>query len=106
MFILSLKNEKYISLECLCAILNSRLMNRYYHLISLEKNRTMAQTDIETLETLPIKIPRKDIQNIVGQLIHKNLSNNKISETIENYLCEIYELSEDLRYYLQKNSLY
>ena len=42
------------SLSYLCAALNSGLLNRYYHLISLERGRPMAQTDIETLELLPI----------------------------------------------------
>jgi len=104
---LSLKNTEIdISLECLCAILNSKLMNRYYYLISLEKGRTMAQTDIETLQTLPIKIPKKDIQNTIGQLIHKNLNSDKINKTIGDYINDIYGLSEELRDYLQKDSLY
>jgi len=42
------------SLKYLLGILNSKLMNHYYHLISLEKGRAMAQTDIETIEKLPI----------------------------------------------------
>lgn len=104
---LSLKNAGVdISLECLCAILNSKLINRYYHLISLEKSRTMAQTDIETLETLPIKIPGKDIQNKIGQLIHKNSNSDTVNKTIEDYINDIYGLSEELRDYLQKDSLY
>ncbi|MBU7032355.1 MAG: N-6 DNA methylase [Theionarchaea archaeon] len=37
------------------AILNSHLMNTYYHLITLEVGRTLPQTDIETLKELPIK---------------------------------------------------
>jgi adenine-specific DNA-methyltransferase len=44
-----------VSLLYLCAVLNSRLMNRYYHLISLEKGRAMAQTDIETVDLIPIR---------------------------------------------------
>lgn len=104
---LSLKNTGIdISLECLCAILNSKLMNRYYYLISLEKGRTMAQTDIETLQTLPIKIPEKDIQNTIEQLIHKNLNSTEVDKTIEDYINDIYGLSEELRDYLQKDSLY
>ena len=37
------------------ALMNSSLLNFYYRAISLETGRAMAQTDIETLETLPIK---------------------------------------------------
>ncbi|MCX7021711.1 MAG: type I restriction enzyme HsdR N-terminal domain-containing protein, partial [bacterium] len=40
----------------LLGIFNSRLLNHFYHLISLELGRAMAQTDIETLEKLPIYI--------------------------------------------------
>jgi predicted lipase len=43
------------SLKYILALLNSKLMNHYYHLISLELGRAMAQTDIETIEKLPIR---------------------------------------------------
>jgi len=39
----------------LLAVLNSALMNCYYRLISLEAGRALAQTDIETLDKLPIR---------------------------------------------------
>ena len=42
------------TLEFLAGVLNSRVLNYYYHIVSLEKGRSMAQTDIETLEKLPI----------------------------------------------------
>ncbi len=41
-------------LRYILAFFNSRCMNHFYHLVSLELGRTMAQTDIETLEKLPI----------------------------------------------------
>ncbi|MDD5108985.1 MAG: TaqI-like C-terminal specificity domain-containing protein [Candidatus Omnitrophica bacterium] len=43
------------SLKFITAIINSKLLNYYYKSISLETGRVMAQTDIETVETLPIK---------------------------------------------------
>ncbi len=43
------------SLKYVLAILNSRMMNFYYSLIALELGRALAQTDIETLDTLPIR---------------------------------------------------
>lgn len=43
-----------VSLEFLACILNSRLMNYYYHTITLEKGRPMAQVNIETVEKLPL----------------------------------------------------
>lgn len=48
-------NKKNINLYSLLAILNSKLFTWYYRKISLEEGRTMAQTDIESLEKLPIK---------------------------------------------------
>jgi SAM-dependent methyltransferase len=44
------------SLEYLTCILNSKLMNYYYHTVTLEKGRPMAQVDIETVEKLPLII--------------------------------------------------
>ena len=46
--------EDSVPLEFLAGLLNSRLLNYYYHVVSLEKGRPMAQTDIETLEKLPV----------------------------------------------------
>ncbi|CUH93995.1 hypothetical protein P22_0057 [Propionispora sp. 2/2-37] len=43
-----------VHLEYLLMLLNSRLMSFYYHAVSMEYGRAMAQTDIETLEKLPI----------------------------------------------------
>jgi len=37
-------------------IVNSRLINKYYELTTLESGRALAQTDIETLNALPIRI--------------------------------------------------
>lgn len=48
-----------ICLDYLVCILNSRLMNFYYHVVTLEKGRSMAQVDIETVEKLPLCIDRE-----------------------------------------------
>ena len=54
MHVLRCSREAY-DIEYFLAILNSHLMNTYYHLITLEAGRTLPQTDIETLKELPIK---------------------------------------------------
>jgi type I restriction-modification system DNA methylase subunit/predicted type IV restriction endonuclease len=64
-------------LKYILAILNSKLMNHYYHLISLELGRTMAQLDIETIEQLPIKEASKEGQAGIVALADKMLSLNK-----------------------------
>ena len=43
-----------LSLRFMNAILASRLMNFYYHSISLEQGRAMAQIDIETIDLIPL----------------------------------------------------
>jgi hypothetical protein len=64
-------------LKYLLALLNSRLMNNYYHLISLEFGRAMAQTDIETLELLPIKQASQEQKNEIVVLVDKLLALHK-----------------------------
>ncbi|MDR1701984.1 MAG: N-6 DNA methylase [Sporomusaceae bacterium] len=43
-----------VPLTYLLSLLNSKLLNYYYKTVSLENRRSMAQTDIETLEKLPV----------------------------------------------------
>lgn len=64
-------------LKYILAILNSQLMNHYYHLISLELGRPMAQTDIETIEQLPIKKASKQLQKTIIKLVDQMLSLNE-----------------------------
>jgi type I restriction-modification system DNA methylase subunit len=62
----TLKNTK-VDLLYLLALLNSRLLAAYYKHTSLEAERAMAQTDIETLECLPIKeISKADQQPFIA----------------------------------------
>ena len=66
-----------LSIKYILALLNSKLMSAYYLLITLEKGRVMAQTDIETLEKLPIKpLPEPQQQPLI-KLVDKMLSLNK-----------------------------
>ncbi|MBA7688529.1 hypothetical protein ES703_97013 [subsurface metagenome] len=98
-------------LKYLLALLNSRLMNHYYHLISLEFGRTMAQTDIETLELLPIKQASKEQKDMIVNLVNKmvvlttelisdkqNNTDNiraeieKVDSEIDDKVCQIYDI--------------
>jgi hypothetical protein len=45
-----------VTLDYLLLLINSKLMSFYYHAVSMEYGRAMAQTDIDTLELLPIII--------------------------------------------------
>lgn len=60
-------------LKFILSFLNSKLLNYYYKLISLESNRVMAQTDIETIELLPIKKPTPDVQVKIVSIVNKIL---------------------------------
>ncbi|MBU2471170.1 MAG: restriction endonuclease subunit S, partial [Bacteroidetes bacterium] len=68
------KDAQTKTLKFVLSLLNSKLLDFYYHLISLETGRTMAQTDIETIELLPIKIPSSDIQNKIVSLVDRILA--------------------------------
>lgn len=43
-----------VSVDYLLLLFNSRLFSFYYHITSMEGGRSLAQTDIETLELLPV----------------------------------------------------
>ena len=92
-------------LKYLLALLNSRLMNHYYHLISLEFGRAMAQTDIETLELLPIKQASKEQKDEIVELVDKLLTLHKkpidkeiqaeienVDKEIDGKVCQLYDI--------------
>ena len=66
-------NTKELDILYLLALINSKLFDFYYKTITLEANRIMAQTDIETLESLPIKkstsIEQKPFIDIVRKIL-------------------------------------
>lgn len=57
----NLRDTRY-DLRFVAALLNSSLLNCFYRLISLESGRILAQTDIETIELLPIPAAKAEIQ--------------------------------------------
>lgn len=77
-------NIKYkgLELEYIISLLNSRLLNFYYQSISLESGRTMAQTDIETIEQIPIYSATPEQQRPLIEMTDKMLElNKKLQET-------------------------
>ncbi len=65
-----------ITLDYLLILLNSRLMSFYYHIVSMEYGRSMAQTDIETIELLPV-VFNEHLNNIAPGIVN----------TMENLVC-------------------
>lgn len=103
------RNPDY-NLKYILAILNSKLMNHYYHLISLELGRVMAQTDIETIEQLPIKPATQAVQQefviLVDEMLALKNQSNEINTTISRYI-DVYPRTKDgmLKDYTDKLSI-
>jgi adenine-specific DNA-methyltransferase len=106
-------------LRYILALLNSRLLNAYYHLVSLELGRAMAQTDIETIEKLPIRridfddpadVARHDrLVALVEEMLHLHTERagarqhagdmerriERLDAQIDALVCELYGVIED-----------
>jgi len=77
-------NTKELGMLYLMALINSKMFDFYYKTISLEANRVMAQTDIETLESLPIKkITSTEQKPFIG-IVDKILSITKSDDYLTN----------------------
>jgi len=90
-----LTDESY-DLKYILSLLNSKLMNHYYHLISLELGRVMAQTDIETIEQLPIRAI--DFANLSEKAIH-----DELVELVDRMIAlnkQLHEINTDFDRYL------
>lgn len=62
-----LTRQSDVSVDYLALLFNSELLSFYYHVVSMEYGRPMAQTDIESLEQLPICC-QPEINRQAGQL--------------------------------------
>ena len=77
-----------ISLDYLLILLNSSLMSFYYHAVAMEYGRAMAQTDIETLELLPVRMDAKiNIQAPalaaqMNRLVQQQIAGNAVADEI------------------------
>ena len=97
--------EQGVSLPYVCALLNSRAMNRYYHLVSLEKGRAMAQTDIETLDLLPYREARKDEIEEIESLV-QNIGKNEVQQRLDAIIARLFGLNGELSAYLAQDEFY
>jgi type II restriction/modification system DNA methylase subunit YeeA len=80
------------------AILNSNLLEFYYGTISLEKGRTMAQTDIDDLENLPVpRTVRSSLKESCQILIELNEKFSSESRQFLKWISRFWEVNiEDL----------
>jgi len=99
-------NSTYGADTCkfIMALCNSKLMNFYYKSISLETGRAMAQTDIETIEKLPIKTKPNKIKLEIIELINAIIKNKgvnpssnilSIKNEIDQLVYQLYDLTEE-----------
>jgi len=80
-------------------------MNRYYHLVSLEYKRTMAQTDIETLDLLPYREPDPETLRKIDSLFQK-VNETESRNEIEKIIAQLYCLNHKLADYLAGEEFY
>jgi hypothetical protein len=104
-----------INLEYLLMLLNSRLMSFYYHVVSMEYNRPLAQTDIETIELLPVCLePRiivqaRELVTVMSDCVARQLASDKIAannvtklnDYFDQIVYRVYDLSYDEIFYIE-----
>ncbi|MEM1724846.1 MAG: TaqI-like C-terminal specificity domain-containing protein, partial [Thermoplasmata archaeon] len=98
--VVNLKDKKY-DLRYILALLNSKLLNYYYRVISLEFGRTLAQIDIDTVELLPIPplSPQnepivEELVSLVSQILSHTQSKNYLSDPQKQ--AEVKELEKEI----------
>lgn len=96
-------NER-LDILYLLALINSKLLDGYYKITSLEANRVMAQTDIETIESLPIKEVPEDEQKpfieIIDQILAAKNKNpdadtSNLEDQIDQMVYKLYGLTPE-----------
>jgi len=93
----NLKRDDF-SLKYVAALINSSLFNHYYKTISLETGRVMAQTDIETIESLPAKEISLGEQKPFIDLVDKILSITRNEDYLTNQVrqAKVYEYEKQI----------
>ena len=92
-----------VNLKFICGLLNSRLLDFFYQSISLEVGRVMPQTDIETIDDLPIKYDPKseaEIARLTDECIKGLTSGRKeaaeaAAERIDRLVYDLYDLTPE-----------
>jgi hypothetical protein len=99
------------NLKFICGLLNSKLMNYFYQAVSLEVGRVMPQTDIETLDDLPIKSDPKvetEIAHLTEECIKflkagQNADAKTSAEKIDQLVYKLYGLTAAEELFVEKN---
>ena len=90
-----------VCLEWVCLLLNSSIINRIYHILSMELGRAMAQIDIDILENLPYLKPTKDqereakrIYFSLSNMTHKSLKYVEALNDAEELIRSVFRISK------------
>lgn len=109
-------NGNKLNLEYLLLLFNSELLSFYYHVVSMEYGRPMAQTDIETLEQLPICVhpeinqQANQIIAVMQECLHKSKKGDTqalsqfhaLDDYVNQLVYRIYQLSDEDIAYIQR----
>lgn len=91
----NLKSD-HLSPLYILALLNSKLLNYYYHKTSLEQGRPMAQIDIDVLKQLPIKsidvIEQQPLIDLVKRII-TSPNNHEFIDQLNQLIYQLYGLN-------------
>lgn len=109
-------HDKRVCLEYILLLFNSRLLSFYYHMVTMEYGRSMAQTDIETLESLPIvfnaEVNRQAVELVTmmngwsALTLQKDANAQKKVNALDDYINQlvyrIYNISDKAMLYIEK----
>lgn len=92
-------NNDLWNIKYILGLLNSKVIRWYYEILANEKGRPMPQTDIETLEAIPVKYDEtylNDIIRIVDIILSNDNGNQNIYiKELDRIFYKIYGLSDD-----------
>ncbi|MFB6372874.1 MAG: TaqI-like C-terminal specificity domain-containing protein, partial [Bradymonadaceae bacterium] len=84
-------------LRALLGILNSRSMRLFYHAVTMERGRALAQTDIETIERLPVPQPAGAAAVLAGPVEHLVETSDAPSDSdVDEHVRRLYGLDREL----------
>ena len=76
--------DKKVSIKYILAVINSKVINYYYRLLMPETGKVFPEVKIVNIEKLPIKIPSKSTNEVIGKLVDNILELTKSEDYLQN----------------------
>lgn len=96
--------ENSAPFEWIALIMNSSIMNRFYHIASMEFGRAMAQTDIDQIENLPFVEPSsktiekaKELYKILSSSANGTANYKNAKKRAETMVANEYGINKELK---------